>query len=106
MSRPQKPYCFVTDCLFLAESSAFQAVLRTTYRFLCLPSVFCGKLRMTATALMTITMHRAKILQYAHGLSISMNVSASLNAGTLLKTTANVLFVQCISMVSFNEPVL
>ena len=80
--------------------------------------LFCGRLHyddflgLTAMVLqmtteqVTITMHRAKILQYAQGLSTSMNVSASLNCGVLLNMSAIVLFAQCMSIVSFNEPVL
>ena len=43
---------------------------------------------------------------YAHGLITSMKVSASASDGMWLQMTASVLFTQCISMVSFNEPVL
>ena len=53
--------------------------------------------------LITMRIHRTNMLQYAHGLSMSMKVSASLNCGILLNITAKVLLVQCISMVSFND---
>ena len=43
---------------------------------------------------------------YVHGFITSMNDSASSKAGILLNTAAIVLFAQCISMVSFSDPVL
>lgn len=50
--------------------------------------------------------HAMNMQTYAHGLIMSRNVSASFNAGILPRITAMVLLTQCISIVSFSDPVL
>ena len=61
---------------------------------------------MTTHAAATKTMHATKMAAYAHGVKTSAKLSASSIEGNLLKTTANVLFTQCMSIVSFSDPVL
>ena len=70
------------------------------------PSAAGGMLRNTTHAAATNAAQAMNMPAYAHGLSTSAKVSASSRSGILLKTTAMVLFTQCMSMVSFSEPVL
>ena len=77
-----------------------------TLQLLRAPSLENGMLRNTTQAAATNATHARKMPAYAHGLRTSANPSASSNDGILLNTTAIVLFTQCMSMVSFSDPVL
>ena len=70
------------------------------------PSFLNGMLRRTTQVAATKHTHAAIMQAYAQGLSTSVKLSASASDGILLKITAIVLFTQCMSIVSFNEPVL
>ncbi len=67
---------------------------------------FIGMFLKTDIAHARMITDSAKTDAYAHGLIMSMNVSASSNCGIFENTVAIVLLAKCMSIVSFNEPVL
>jgi hypothetical protein len=70
------------------------------------PSFFIGMQRRVVIAPQVKAAQAMKMSTYVHGRITSMKHSASENAGILLKITAKVLLTQCMSMVSFSDPVL
>ena len=97
---PRVSYVPKGNQLFQIDSASTSSQLLVAF-----PSLK-GMLRRVMNAPHMKAMHAMNMQTYTQGLITSMKLSASANDGILLNITAEVLFTQCMSIVSFNEPVL